>query len=617
MSTEGMQKTFMASRGENSGNKPAQDNTQHNSNGWSSMNGYPQTTMASCSHSEHTYMPPIASGPDPSQQTQQHKLQQQHPPLSMRHASHHHHQLPQLHMHSVPTHPTWPSMLTNPGGLAVSPPAIHYLPPHNGPNRLPLPPLKTKLRNKSGRTGPRKTLTDDDRRRMCEYAKANPGVKQSDIGSIFGVERSTVSKVLRNKEKFFVKARSPVSRKSKNKFPELERALSNWVRNAQRSGTFVTDAAIRDRFLFFVHSTGNSDAYQTCASGTWLEKFKQKNGINARQPLRRASETSSSDGYGATPPMSAMDSPSLIPMEPTGLESLLSPRSSLFEVSPLSRNRNEEEQEAEATNRSGTDRFMTFGAGHNNEDGTESMGQGRQLHHSESFESTMAMDACVNDPAPYKPGSSQGSTSVSSVFSATPVSSYSSSSVSPTGPYPVSPYSNESPFLACDPMAPPGSANFQRPRSQTLPTLNLEPVSQAQGQQQPARHDRCDSCYGGDSPIWSARLRRCASSNARCQTGPWSAGGSDGSASLNSGSGNGSGSGSGSGANGAMLSPCPPSQEDALQAADTLFRFIRSLPGVFNQADRADLSHIVDKVHLQSSMEGLETYGCEDGQRHT
>lgn len=181
----------MASRAVSTGDKPAQGTTQHNNNSWSSINGYPQTTMASYSHSDNTYMPPIASDLDPSQQTQQHKLQQQHPPLTMRHATHHHHQLPQLHMHSVPTHPTWPSMLTNPGGLAASPPTIHY-PPHNGPNRLPLPPLKAKLRNKSGRTGPRKTLTDDDRRRMCEYATANPGVKQSDIGSIFGVERRCV-----------------------------------------------------------------------------------------------------------------------------------------------------------------------------------------------------------------------------------------------------------------------------------------------------------------------------------------------------------------------------------------------------------------------------------------
>lgn len=418
-----------------------------------------------------------------------------------------------------------------------------------------------------------------------------------------------------------------MSKKNKNKFPELERALSNWVRNAQRSGTFVTDAAIRDRFLFFVHSTGNSETYQACANGTWLEKFKQKNGIQAHQPVRRVSETGSSDGYsGITPPVSAMDSPSLVPMEPTGLESLLSPRTSLFEMSPLSRNRDGEEQDAEGMNRPGTNRFMTFGAGHNNENGTEGISQSEQFHRSESFGSSMAMDACVNDPATYKPSSSQGSTSVSSVFTTTPVSSYSSSSVSPTTPYPFSPDSNVSPFLACDPMAPPGSTNFQRPRSQTLPALNLENVSHV-NEQQPARHDRCDSCYGGDSPVWSSRLRRCASSNARCQSGSWSGGGSSGSTSLNSGSGsgncsgngsgNGSGSGSGSGANGAMLSPCPPSQEDALQAADTLFRFIRSLPGVFNQADRADLSHIVDKVHLQSNMDGLDTYGCEDGQRHT
>lgn len=34
----------------------------------------------------------------------------------------------------------------------------------------------------TGGNTPRRTLTDDDRRRMCQYAEDNPGVKQTDIG---------------------------------------------------------------------------------------------------------------------------------------------------------------------------------------------------------------------------------------------------------------------------------------------------------------------------------------------------------------------------------------------------------------------------------------------------
>lgn len=35
----------------------------------------------------------------------------------------------------------------------------------------------------------RRTLTDDDRRRMCLYHQENPHVKQTEIGAMFGVER--------------------------------------------------------------------------------------------------------------------------------------------------------------------------------------------------------------------------------------------------------------------------------------------------------------------------------------------------------------------------------------------------------------------------------------------
>ena len=34
----------------------------------------------------------------------------------------------------------------------------------------------------SGNSTPRRVLTDDDRRRMCEYHESHPGVKQTDIG---------------------------------------------------------------------------------------------------------------------------------------------------------------------------------------------------------------------------------------------------------------------------------------------------------------------------------------------------------------------------------------------------------------------------------------------------
>lgn len=72
----------------------------------------------------------------------------------------------------MPSHPTWPSMLTNPAGYQVS---SASLPP-------PTVPLKTAKLPAIHAPSPRKTLTDDDRRRMCRYHEENPSIKQTEIG---------------------------------------------------------------------------------------------------------------------------------------------------------------------------------------------------------------------------------------------------------------------------------------------------------------------------------------------------------------------------------------------------------------------------------------------------
>ncbi|KAF2857924.1 hypothetical protein K470DRAFT_272906 [Piedraia hortae CBS 480.64] len=74
------------------------------------------------------------------------------------------------------------------------------------PSMLPVytKPAPRKSSSAGGRalSSPRRTLTDQDRRAMCEYAREHPDCKQTDIGALFGVERSTVSKVLRLKDKY-------------------------------------------------------------------------------------------------------------------------------------------------------------------------------------------------------------------------------------------------------------------------------------------------------------------------------------------------------------------------------------------------------------------------------
>ncbi|KAL8736875.1 MAG: hypothetical protein Q9181_002241 [Wetmoreana brouardii] len=189
--------------------------------------------------------------------------------------------------------PQWPSQLTNP---SISPPSSTLQSSIPAPTQTPRPiaPLTTPVEPVSAPqsaapapapipTPPsgRRTLTDQDRRRMCQYHEENPTVKQTEIGAIFGVERSTVSKVLRHKEKYLHPddgSRSPIKR-SKGKFPDIERAVSNWAKNHQRQGLPLNNEMIRDKARIFATTVGSSECITKVNSPVWLEKFKQKNGL--------------------------------------------------------------------------------------------------------------------------------------------------------------------------------------------------------------------------------------------------------------------------------------------------------------------------------------------------
>lgn len=66
-------------------------------------------------------------------------------------------------------------------------------------------------------------------------------------------------------------------KKSKTKFPDIERALINWARNEERKGVAITDDKLKKQALFFSSTFGNSDNHNNLTSDTWLVRFKQKN----------------------------------------------------------------------------------------------------------------------------------------------------------------------------------------------------------------------------------------------------------------------------------------------------------------------------------------------------
>ncbi|KAL4741833.1 hypothetical protein BDV11DRAFT_47661 [Aspergillus similis] len=202
---------------------------------------------------------------------------------------------------TVPSN-AWPSMLTT----TSQPPFQHsehpVAPVPIAPSVSPIAPVPPPRKSSTSSSTPRRTLTDDDRRRMCIYAEENKTAKQTDIGALFGVERRT-STLIQKME---------VDRLSKG-----PRAESLILKKPCPTG---------EKALFFA-STCGSDGKEKVLSNSWLEKFKQKNGLLGAK-VRKGSFGAKSDSESPTglsinsALASAVHSPSVLsPISPTGFVS--------------------------------------------------------------------------------------------------------------------------------------------------------------------------------------------------------------------------------------------------------------------------------------------------------
>lgn len=81
--------------------------------------------------------------------------------------------------------PQWPSMLASQGPSSYQPMYAQPVQSVQPIQPLSAGPVQTPVSATSSRsaTTPRKTLTDLDRKRMCQYAEEHPNSKQTEIGS--------------------------------------------------------------------------------------------------------------------------------------------------------------------------------------------------------------------------------------------------------------------------------------------------------------------------------------------------------------------------------------------------------------------------------------------------
>lgn len=399
---------------------------------------------------------------------------------------------------------------------------------------------------------------------------------------------STVSKVLSRKDKWLNpedRSNSPI-KKAKGKIPDIDKTLANWLRNEQHKGRHVSDSEIQEQARMYARPF--REAETKINNPSWLEKFKQKHGMGGRL-IRRASETNIPSAASKL----QTSSPILGNSQPSSTLSSASPVHQ-HSASPFS------------------------GSRVGGEDDKEVGGNSMMMDFSEAPSTTT-----YKHPA----STNQSTTSLGSMFhSETAGSSFNDSTISPTGTgqFTFSPDPNVGGFLSTDPSQarhlPPGGPNFQRPRSQTFPTLDLEYMNQsasqsndpdtpkyATGQQgvpstapssaleSPAHEFAAAGPFGLDNAIASPHhhpLHHSSSASSlqsRQQQQQQGGGGSSttpviGSAALSS----------------VASSPVSPSQEDARRAADTLLSFIaNSGPNSFvDQSDYNAVIRLTEKLRL-------------------
>ncbi|QBZ54329.1 hypothetical protein PoMZ_10025, partial [Pyricularia oryzae] len=117
----------------------------------------------------------------------------------------------------------------------------------------------------------RTTLTDETRREICRLYENDQTLKQAEIAGRFGIKRSTVSKVLRDKNKFL----NPTKKQSVT--ADIEEKLMIWIK---LDGLPRSNQELRNKAILFCQNTpGTSNLRKIIKSTARLEIFKQRHGL--------------------------------------------------------------------------------------------------------------------------------------------------------------------------------------------------------------------------------------------------------------------------------------------------------------------------------------------------
>nr|XP_031863207.1 uncharacterized protein CI109_001079 [Kwoniella shandongensis]KAA5530279.1 hypothetical protein CI109_001079 [Kwoniella shandongensis] len=128
---------------------------------------------------------------------------------------------------------------------------------------------------------PKVKLTYDDKRNIVLLHRQNSSLRQEDIARMYGVDRSTISKIILSSHRWTQPQEPqapPVPKAPKavgGRFPAVEKKLDAWMDTQIASGQEVRDSVAREKAKTFAREIGfPMDRFK--ASAKWLDKFKDR-----------------------------------------------------------------------------------------------------------------------------------------------------------------------------------------------------------------------------------------------------------------------------------------------------------------------------------------------------
>ncbi|KAF5389294.1 hypothetical protein D9757_003469 [Collybiopsis confluens] len=185
-----------------------------------------------------------------------------------------------------------------------------FLPSTSPGPSFPLPSGSNLPRAYSKPKARKQRLFNIDRKAICEFHMAHPNEKQEVIARRYGVERSTISKILKDKEKWLsidplegaaysVNGPFMLAKHRPSKFPPVEFEMQKWLMEVSEKWNIclpepssepydpkftppvhgpLTDRSLRERARAIARSHGITPEQFKASSG-WVENFKHRHGI--------------------------------------------------------------------------------------------------------------------------------------------------------------------------------------------------------------------------------------------------------------------------------------------------------------------------------------------------